>query len=85
MQRWAAPAKIEFDYFIENLRSFFARSPTGFCINLRSSYSIQKYNQEEREIKFTVAFRRSEVGEILEVLVLEYDFAGTRTRTRTRE
>jgi hypothetical protein len=24
-------------------------------------------------------------GEILEVLVLEYDFAGTRTRTRTRE
>jgi hypothetical protein len=27
---------------------------------------------------------RAEVGEILEVLVLEYDFAGTRTRTRTR-
>jgi hypothetical protein len=32
----------------------------------------------------------TEVGEILEVLVLEYDFAGTRTRevstrTRTRE
>ncbi len=25
---------------------------------------------------------KSEVGEILEVLVLEYDFAGTRTRTR---
>jgi len=27
----------------------------------------------------------AEVGEILEVLVLEYDFAGTRTLTRTRE
>jgi hypothetical protein len=28
----------------------------------------------------------AEVGEILEVLVLEYDFAGTRTRrARTRE
>jgi len=26
-----------------------------------------------------------EVGEILEILVLEYDFDGTRTRTRTRE
>jgi hypothetical protein len=27
----------------------------------------------------------TEMGKILEVLVLEYDFAGTRTRTRTRE
>ncbi len=27
----------------------------------------------------------AEMGEILEVLVLEYDFAGTRTRTRTQE
>jgi len=26
--------------------------------------------------------RYPEVGEILEILVLEYDFAGTRTRTR---
>jgi hypothetical protein len=28
---------------------------------------------------------RAELGKILEVLVLEYDFGGTRTRTRTRE
>ncbi len=27
---------------------------------------------------------RAELGKILEVLVLEYDFGGTRTRTRTR-
>ncbi len=27
----------------------------------------------------------AEMGEIVEALVLEYDFSGTRTRTRTRE
>jgi hypothetical protein len=30
-------------------------------------------------------FIQPEMGKILEVLVLEYDFGGTRTRTRTRK
>ena len=31
-----------------------------------------------------MCYSYSELGKILEVLVLEYDFASTRTRTRTR-
>jgi hypothetical protein len=36
-------------------------------------------------LSLTFSQTAAEVGEILEILVLEYDFAGTRTRTRTRE
>jgi len=49
-------------------------------INVSSEMNVQV------TLKSTPIRRSSltEMGEILEVLVLEYDFAGTRTRTRTR-
>ncbi len=65
-----------------------------YFLSSRASYILYKYCASKLKSIKAIVFNASrvallqvepEVGKILEILILEYDFAGTRTRTRTRE